>query len=194
MTTRLVQIKDFPDYYVTKKGEIYSSYRSNVNIGGILRKLKTPSNCEGYPQCRLYRRIRLKNNMEKIICKTVKIHRIVAETFLEKPDKKSVVIHLNGNNIDNRVENLAWTTMGKAIERGYRLFGRVGYFQGKTGSEHPESIPVLQIKDGVIINKFGSIKQAEKMTGIIAHNISKVCKNMPRYKTAGGYKWKYEGV
>ena len=38
------------------------------------------------------------------------VHRIVAKTFLENPDNKPVVDHLNGDKTDNRLCNLKWAT------------------------------------------------------------------------------------
>lgn len=49
--------------------------------------------------------------------------------------------------------------------------------------------PVLQIKDGVVINRFESICEAGRRTNIIASSISDVCRG--KNKSTGGYVWKY---
>ena len=54
-----------------------------------------------------YLRVNLRKNG---INKTIKIHKLVAQTFISNPDNKETVNHINGIKTDNRVKNLEFCT------------------------------------------------------------------------------------
>jgi hypothetical protein len=83
-------------YSVTKNGCVYS-YHSGSAV-----KLKTPPNGRGYQRVNLYR------DGSK---KQMKVHRLVAITFLPDPDNtQTCVRHIDGNKLNNNCGNLAWST------------------------------------------------------------------------------------
>ncbi len=55
-------------------------------------------NTEGYKQINLNKR-------------TVRLHQIIARVFIPNPDEKPCVDHIDGNRLNNNVENLRWATM-----------------------------------------------------------------------------------
>lgn len=63
-------------------------------------------------------------------------------------------------------------------------------FPEKTGKNHFNAKPILQYDiNGILLNKYDTIKIASDKTGIIRSSIDNCLNN--RAKTAGGYIWKY---
>lgn len=179
---KALQIKDFPDYYVTDTGDIYSR-SENHNPNGRIRKLKGWVNTYGYKVVDL-----LKDGNKK----HKSVHRLVAEAFISNPENKCDVNHKNGIKTDNRVENLEWATRSENITHSFRVLHRskpVG-MSGKYGKDCPLSKIVLQIKDGKIIAEFYGLMEANRATGIDFRYISACC--LGKRKNAGAYQWRYK--
>lgn len=115
--------------------------------------------------------------------KTQSVHVLVANAFIPNPNHFPTVNHKDGNKKKNHVDNLEWATYGEnnvhALHNGLR---------------HPRGNPVAQLKDGILINKYKSMIEASRQTGISYGMISHCIHG--RSKSAGGYEWKpySEGV
>ena len=63
-----------------------------------------------------FREVNLRNNYSGYLLvgvgsrKTAYVHRLVARAFIPNPENKPAVDHINGNKLDNRIENLRWVT------------------------------------------------------------------------------------
>lgn len=97
--------KEFiPDYEVSTLGRVRSFKSKEPRI------LKPQAERNGY--LRVTIRINGKDKM-------FSIHRLVARTFIPKPEGKRIVNHINGIKTDNRVENLEWVTYSENLLHAY---------------------------------------------------------------------------
>ena len=116
----------------------------------------------------------------------IKMHRLVAETFIQNPKNKPCVNHINGIKTDNRTENLEWVTYKENSDHAIRT-GLIDY--SKLDKSHSYTAVRQFTKNGVFIRDWNSIKQAAGELRISKSAISDVCSH--RYISAGGYRWQY---
>ena len=126
-----------------------------------------------------------KNSKQKML----KVHRIVAEAFVENFFNKPQVNHIDGNKHNNNAENLEWVTTSENIRHAFNN----GLNRPQKGKANRRSLPVEKLDlDGNVLDTYDGIREAERYTGIPHSNISNCCKGI--YKTAGGYKWKMKNT
>lgn len=171
-------VKGFSDYEVTKCGRIRKK-DTFINVDGwkpYFRKgkeLKFTYDKDGY----------LKTALRKDGKRYyLRVHRIVANTFIPNPHNHPVVNHKNGIKDDNAVENLEWCSFSYNTKHGFDVLGRDGQNGG-------QNIPVIKIDPdtGGEIQRFDSMVEAGENVGVTNITIS-ACVN-GRLRTAGGFKW-----
>lgn len=113
--------------------------------------------------------------------KRITVQTLMAKTFYGIPDKerKLKVDHIDGNKINNYLNNLRYVSHSINVLNGYQTGNNKG--RGK-------AIYKMGIS-GKILKKYKSAAEAGRDTGISAGNISNCC--VGRVKTAGGYTWKH---
>ena len=104
-----------------------------------------------------------------------RIHRLVAEMFIENPNEYDFVNHKDEVVSNNTVENLEWCTC---------------YYNNNYGNRNKEiskTIIGVNIENGDIVEFYG-MREAER-NGFNHANISECCNG--NRKTHKGYKWYY---
>lgn len=181
---KALAIKDFPDYYVTDTGDVYSrKYQPKTNPDCRIKKISVHISNKGYKMVNLCLD-------GKMFFKT--IHRLVANAFIPNPENKPCINHIDGNKQNNNVSNLEWVTQKENMQHAFKILKCKPSMLGRFGKNNPKSLPVLQIKDNIIIAEFYGISDAERITGINHRHISDCCKGKRHF--CGGYQWKYKEI
>lgn len=189
--------KDIPEYEglykISNYGEIYSTYSNKL--------LKPRLDKDGYAQVTLY-----KNHQPK----TLRIHRLVAITYIPNPNNYSCVNHKDENKKNNAVDNLEWCTIKYNNNYGTHTQRSADSRRGQTLSEESRKNISAALKGRVSPNKgkkfptewranlarmhckpvgnnlgeqFTSTIEAALMTNIPQANISACCRG--KRKSAG---------
>ena len=177
MNEAITEIDD-PAPKMIKEG--YLIYPNGMVLGkkGALLKLKVGSS--GYVILNTW------CNYEQ---KTYSIHRVVATLFVPNPNNYPEVNHIDGDKLNNYYKNLEWKTRSGNIQHAFDTGLNKGPWKGKKGEKHHRSKAVLQMKEGVVIGEFGSIREAARLTGIDSKHINDIV--LGKGVSAGGYNWQY---
>jgi len=135
-------VVDFPDYEVSSMGRVKSinprqGSRAAQN-GGILAGYKSRINTS-------YERwsVSLRKNGKTYYAK---IHRLVLDAFIGPAPSGMVCLHINGDSLDNRIENLRWGTQ-KENSADSKKHGTMVPPPLKAGANHPlATLTAKQVK------------------------------------------------
>lgn len=106
------------------------------------------------------------------------VHRLVAECFIPNPDNLPQVNHIDGNKLNNSIDNLEWVTRSGNQKHRYEILGK-------------GLCNITLIKDGIIY-EFKSIKEASKKLNLCAGALSRL-NNNKRKKHKGYEIFRKEG-
>lgn len=179
-------------YSVSTKGEVRSHDKTvpRGKNGTLFIKGRIMKQNLAGPKGKQYRCVHLYKDGRRYC---MKVHKIVANTFIQNPYNLPCINHKDEDKLNNCVENLEWCTYSYN-----NTYNGVNVRNSEKQLNNPEtSIRVSQYtEDGTYIRTFPSISEAVRVTGIDSRTIRGSCKsNNCRFstrRTKHGYRWRSE--
>lgn len=131
--------------YISNQGKVYR-LRNGQYIPNLLYQNKN-----GY----VYTYVHIKGVAQTK--RTKRVHKLVAQAFLDNPNNYPIVGHKNNIKHDNRVENLYWTTYSENSQKAHDDLLLVN----DKGVKDSQSYPIACYdKQGNLISVYGSMSEA----------------------------------
>jgi len=158
-------IKDFENYEVSNLGNV-----RNVKTGRII---KQQLDKYGYCRLNLYKNEKRHNKF---------IHRLVAQAFIENPDEKPVIDHINGDKLNNDVKNIRWATISENSQNSKVRKDNTSNIKGveKKGNKWRSRITIDGIRitlgyyDTIEEAKEVRVKRANEVFGVFVNDCEKL--------------------
>ena len=167
-------------------------FNYEVSSDGRVRNRKTKKELKQNIDSRGYYRVCLSSGARGSQ-KVKSVHRLVAETFIDNISNKEQVNHINGNKLDNNINNLEWVTPKENIKHAIET----GLSNVKNSSKkaNQKSLEVISkpISMTNCINKetqvYKSISECARDNNFPRSSIDGALRNNKIYKNI--YKFKY---
>lgn len=157
----LKKLPGYEIYWLSPHGKIFTYSR------GFFEEFKTHINCKnGYVYVNLY-----DNNLKKH--KSYRFHRLLASVFIQNPDNKPTVNHIDGNKINNDISNLEWMTVSENTQHAFDN----SLAKNAIGDEDSQSMPIdIYYNNGNVVH-FGSCHEANRHINIPITTILRLAKS-----------------
>lgn len=153
-----LRIEDYNDYYVSNLGRVLSLKNGKERI---LKACLADR----------YLVVGLTKNHKS---KTFHVHKLVAKAFIPNPNNYDHVHHINGNRLDNRVENLIWCDGHEHISKHRTLYHNIGCYD----------------LDGNLIKIYKTINDVI-IDGHLPDKVRRCCNHKPHHNKHHQMLWKF---
>lgn len=121
------------------------------------------------------------------LCKYYHVHRLVAEAFIDNPENKKYVNHIDCDKSNNNVENLEWVTAKENSEHARKNI--IFNYNNKIGIENKSTKQIVQKDlDGNYLYLWDCVKNISSYYSIVETAINRACRNNT---ISIGFMWKY---
>ena len=177
------EIKGYEDLYaVSNKGRVKRLARTDCRGHKLTEFVLKPFRNNGTNK-RYDLRIGLRKDIGH---KNLLVSRLVATVFVDNPDNKPEVNHIDENILNNTSENLEWVTTLENVRHGTGIARRTETLKYVSTCNKPVKQFSLA---GVFIRVWRSCHDAGRKLGISFKGISGCA--IGTQKTTGGYRWVY---
>ena len=168
-------------YQVSSLGKVKSLARESKRNTFKEKILNPHLDGRGYPFVALYR-----NNVPK----QIKVHKLVATAFLDNPENKPTVNHIDEDKTNNTAENLEWATFKENANHGTRNQRIASANRENHNRCAKQRKPVDQYDiNGYFMNTWNSASAVADFFKINRSEITQCCKG--KRKQCKNYFWKY---
>ena len=138
------EILDYLNYEIDENGNVYNKITNNQLKGSIGEN--------GYKYYRLS-----KNNHKKMFY----AHRLVAEYFIPNPNNLPIVNHIDGNKLNNNINNLEWTGYSENTKHWHENKNKK---INRTTEYYKEDLPneSWKVYGNYLVSSMGRIRHATK--------------------------------
>lgn len=161
---KLKTIPGFPNYQISKDGRVWSNPRKDKLNRPVGNRWLKPAMRKGYLFVVLTVG-ELKYNRS--------LHKLILETYVGPRSKNMGCRHLNGNALDNRLENLCWGTQSENIKDAVRHGTHVDNRGEKCGTSKLKEKDIRMI---IYMYRTGLVTQTDiaKIYNVVSSIVSRI--------------------
>lgn len=159
-----------------------------ISVNGDVKSVKTGKILARSYAARGYHTVSLNKKGQKP--KAMRLHRLIAMHFIPNPNGLPMINHIDGDKLNNSIDNLEWCDASHNVKHSFRVLGQMPSCLGKKGGLHPKAKKVVGVNKSGDKKAFDSVTEAAIYFGVTRPAISLAL--IGKAATACGHVWSYQ--